>query len=66
MAAAAWSWVEKMLHEAQRTGAQRGQRLDEHGGLDGHVQRAGDAGALQGWLLANSSRMAMRPRSAIT
>ena len=28
-------------------GAQRGQRLDEHRGLDGHVQRAGDAGALE-------------------
>ena len=26
-------------------GAQRLQRLDEDGGLDGHVQRAGDAGA---------------------
>ena len=26
-------------------GAERGQRLDQHGGLDGHVQRAGDAGA---------------------
>ena len=28
-------------------GAERGQRLDEHGGLHGHVQRAGDAGALE-------------------
>ena len=28
--------------------AQRRQRLDQHGGLDGHVQRAGDARALQG------------------
>jgi len=46
MAAAAWSWVEKMLHEAQRTsGAERGQRLDQHRGLDRHVQRAGDARA---------------------
>ena len=26
-------------------GAELDQRLDEHGGLDGHVQRAGDAGA---------------------
>ena len=26
-------------------GAERGQRLDEDGGLHGHVQRAGDAGA---------------------
>ena len=29
-------------------GAQRGQRLDQHGRLHGHVQRAGDAGAGQG------------------
>ena len=28
-------------------GAERGQRLDEHGGLDRHVQRAGDARALE-------------------
>src|SRR3546814_5024773 len=28
-------------------GAQRGQRLDQHGGLDRHVQRADDACALQ-------------------
>jgi hypothetical protein len=28
-------------------GAQSRQRLDQHGGLDGHVQRAGDAGALE-------------------
>ncbi len=31
-------------------GPERLQRLDEHGGLDGHVQRAGDAGTLQGLL----------------
>ena len=28
-------------------GAELGQRLDQHRGLDGHVQRAGDAGAAQ-------------------
>ena len=28
-------------------GAERGQRLDQHRGLDRHVQRAGDAGALE-------------------
>ena len=33
-------------------GAERGERLDQHRGLDGHVQRAGDAGALQGLLRA--------------
>jgi hypothetical protein len=48
MAAAAWSWVEKMLHEAQRTSApERRQRLDQHRRLDRHVERAGDPGALQ-------------------
>ncbi len=29
-------------------GAERDQGLDEHGGLDGHVQRAGDPGAREG------------------
>ena len=31
-------------------GAERRQRLDQHGGLDRHVQRAGDARALEGLL----------------
>ena len=62
-AAAAWSWVEKMLQEAQRTSAPRStQRLDEHRGLDGHVERAGDALALQRLLLARTRcRTDMRP-----
>ena len=48
IAAAAWSWVEKMLHDAQRTSAPSvDQRLDQHRGLDRHVQRAGDPRALQ-------------------
>ena len=48
MAAAAWSWVEKMLHEAQRTSAPSAFRVSiSTRGLDGHVQGAGDAGALQ-------------------
>ena len=33
-------------------GAQCRERLDQHGGLDGHVQRAGDAGAAQRLLRA--------------
>ena len=33
-------------------GAERSQRLDQHRGLDGHVQRAGDARALQRLLRA--------------
>ena len=52
-AAAAWSWVEKMLQEAQRTSAPSADEgLDEDGGLDGHVQRAGDPGAGQRLALA--------------
>ena len=43
MAAAAWSWVEKMLHSP--SGLQLDQRFDEHRGLNGHVQGAGDADA---------------------
>ena len=43
IAAAAWSWVEKMLQEHPADlGAERDERLDQHGGLDGHVQRARD------------------------
>ena len=46
IAAAAWSWVEKMLHEAQRTSAPSADEgLDQHRGLDRHVQRTGDPGA---------------------
>ena len=42
-----------MLQLAQRTDAPEfDQRLDEHGGLDGHVQRAGDAHALERLLRA--------------
>ena len=48
MAAAAWSWVEKMLQLAQRTEAPKGrQALDQHGRFHGHVQRPGDAHALE-------------------
>ena len=51
IAAAAWSWVEKMLHELQRTVAPSSlQGLDQHRGLDRHVQAADDARALQGLL----------------
>ena len=47
-AAAAWSCVEKMLQLAHRTSAPSSvERLDQHRGLDGHVQRARDAGAGQ-------------------
>ena len=33
-------------------GTQFHQGFDQHGGLDGHVQAAGDAGALEGFLFA--------------
>ena len=47
-AAAAWSWVEKMLQrDPADLGAERVERLDQHGGLDRHVQRADDARALE-------------------
>ena len=37
-----------MLHDAQRTiSAQRLKGFNQHRRLDGHVQRAGDAGALE-------------------
>ena len=40
MAAAAWSWVEKMLHEAQRTSARALERLRSGEFLaDGHQAR---------------------------
>ena len=44
-AAAAWSCVEKMLQLAQRTSApELDERLDQHRGLDRHVQRAARCG----------------------
>merc|ERR1719473_1398490 len=45
MTDAAWSCVEKMLHEHQRTLAPSAVSVDEHRRLDRHVQRAGDVGA---------------------
>ncbi len=48
MAAAAWSWVEKMLHVAQRSSAPSAASVSmSTGGLDRHVERAGDARAAQ-------------------
>ena len=43
IAAAAWSWVEKMLQRRPaHLGAERDERLDQHRGLDRHVERAHD------------------------
>jgi hypothetical protein len=47
-------------------GAEFRQRLDQHGGLDGHVQRAGDARALERLLVPNSSRQAIRPGISVS
>ena len=61
-AAAAWSCVEKMLQLTQRTSAPSGyERLDEHRGLHGHVQRASDSGAGKRLLIGVLPRSAMRP-----
>jgi hypothetical protein len=38
---------EDVARRPAHLGAEGGQRLDQHGGLDGHVQRTGDARALQ-------------------
>jgi len=48
-----------MLHEAQRTSRERLQRLDEHRGLDGHVQRSPRCARLERLRGAEFSRMAM-------
>ena len=63
MAAAAWSWVEKMLQEhPAHVGAELDERLDEDGGLDRHVQRAHDADALRAASRRPYfSRVAIRP-----
>jgi hypothetical protein len=48
-------------------GAQGLQGFDQHGGLDGHVQAARDAGALRAvGPSANSSRMAIRPGISVS
>ena len=48
MAAAAWSWVEKMLQDAQRTSAPSSTSVSISTAVwIGHVQRAGDARAGQ-------------------
>jgi hypothetical protein len=47
-------------------GAERLQRLDQHRGLDRHVQRAGDARALEGCCGPNSSRAAIRPGISVS
>ncbi len=62
MAAAAWSWVEKMLHEHQRTSAPSEVSVSISTAVwivmcSEPVMRA----PLSGWAEANSSRVFMRP-----
>jgi hypothetical protein len=47
-------------------GAERLQRLDQNRGLDRHVQRAGDARALERLRSPNSSRQAIRPGISVS
>ena len=47
-------------------GAERLQRLDQHRGLDRHVQRAGDARALERLRGLNSARVAIRPGISVS
>ncbi|MOA10167.1 hypothetical protein D3C78_1300440 [compost metagenome] len=67
IAAAAWSWVEKMLHDAQRTCAPRACRVSISTAVwmvmcSEPVMRA----PLSGWAAANSSRIAIRPGISVS
>src|SRR5574344_256284 len=67
MAAAAWSWVEKMLHEAQRTSAPRALSVSISTAVwmvmcSEPVMRA----PLRGCCAANSSRTAIRPGISVS
>ena len=63
IAAAAWSWVEKMLQRRPaHLGAERDQRLDQHRGLHRHVQRTGDPRAGERLRCRRTrARIAIRP-----
>ena len=67
MAAAAWSCVEKMLHEAQRSSAPRATRVSISTAVwmvmcSEPVMRA----PLSGWAAAYSRRMAIRPGISVS
>ncbi len=47
IAAAAWSWVEKILQLATDAGAERNQCFDQDRSLDRHMKRTGHAHALK-------------------
>ena len=66
-AAAAWSWVEKMLHEAQRTSAPSACSVSTSTAVWIVMCRLPVMRApFSGWLLANSSRIAIRPGISVS
>jgi hypothetical protein len=67
MAAAAWSWVEKMLHEAQRTSAPRASSVWISTAVWMVMCRLPAIRApFSGWLAPNSSRRAIRPGISVS
>ena len=67
IAAAAWSWVEKMLHEAQRTSAPRALRVSISTAVWIVMCSEPEMRApLSGFLAANSSRIAIRPGISVS
>ena len=67
MAAAAWSWVEKMLHEAHRTCAPRACKVSISTAVWIVMCRLPVMRApFSGWVLANSSRIAIRPGISVS
>jgi hypothetical protein len=67
MAAAAWSWVEKMLHEAQRTSAPSACSVSISTAVWMVMCRLPVMRApFSGCLAANSSRMAIRPGISVS
>ena len=67
MAAAAWSWVEKILHEAQRTSAPSATSVSISTPVWIVMCRLPAMRApLSGWLAAYSSRIAIRPGISVS
>ena len=67
MAAAAWSWVEKMLHEAQRTSAPSACRVSISTAVWMVMCREPAMRApFSGWSLPNSARTAIRPGISVS
>ena len=67
IAAAAWSWVEKMLHDAQRTSAPSAFSVSISTAVWIVMWRLPAMRApFSGWLFANSSRIAIRPGISVS